>query len=88
MNQQNLKINQQKALQRFDLVERTVEVFRLFFQLEKRTNAEVYLTLCIHFPEYHTPEAKTKFNWLWNCMKYDRNMIGDLERVIDKINEQ
>lgn len=86
MNTNNLPINQQKAYQRFKNIGNTVNVFKLFFEIGYRTKQDVYIQLCIHHPVYNTPKYKSEFVLIWNCIKYDNNMVMDLNNVIDQIN--
>lgn len=86
MNTTNLPIYQQKAHQRFKTVKETVEVFELFLQIGYGTKQDVYTQLCIHHPIYNSPKNKRVFALVWNCVKYDNNIVNDLHNVIDKIN--
>ena len=84
----SLTINQIKAVERFNMVQLALDVFRLFFELGYKTKRDVYLQLCIHYPEYSSKEYHNKFSVLWNFQKLDVELISALHSTIDKINAQ
>jgi len=79
---------QEKAKVRFAMVTSSLEVFKLFWEIGFRSQAQIYLQLCIAFPEYANADGRNKLKLMWNFVKYDKQLIKDLYATIDKINKR
>ena len=87
-NLQNLTKYQQKTLNRFSHVEKSVGVLKHFYDIGFHSKRDLFTLLCIHFPKYFTDEGKAKFSLLWSCVQFDKNLVNDLEALLQKLNNQ
>lgn len=79
---------QKRAKVRFAMVDASLDIFRLFWEIGYRSQADIYLQLCMVFPKYGTPVGRNTLKLMWNFVKYDNQLIKDLYITIDKINDR